>query len=291
MTSQNNKSSFIDFSDDSNSRSSLQGCSSQDMFGDETSSRDEVQLPTGAAIKVNFKSIPIVPNVAVKEKIIFCIDNSHDKGIGYLFGSTETNSSEPPPCAVRNAAINVFITNKLAIARETEFAIASVAQGGFKWHSQLTSDVKALVNLLPKLENEEKEAECSTEFDLTPIFSNVLNLTTLPELFKVRIVPPNFVVRVVLVYSNSYIEPKINVTDASYIKFITSPFCVLDVFYLHERQTDFNNVELIFKSLGKIVSPSSYIFESSRNVTKIFNNMAKLLAHPYQRVNQPLWEF
>ncbi|KAG8265286.1 Component of the BRCA1-A complex [Homalodisca vitripennis] len=290
MTSRNNKSGFLEFSDDSSSRSNLQGCLSQDMFGEETSSRDEVQFPTASTMKVDFQSIPVVPKVAVREKIIICIDNTYDKGVGYSFANTEPNSPEPSPYAIRNTAIKLFITNKLAVSRETEFAIASIEQGGFKWHSKLTSDVQSLMNLLPKLKNE-KEAEGSAEFDLTPMFSNVLNITTLPDQVKVTVVPPNFVVRLVLVYNNSFIEPKINVTDTSYIKFITSPFCVLDVFYLHEKQSDFNNVEIIYKCLGKIVSPTSYIFESSRNVMKVFNNMAKLLAHPYQRVNQDVWEF
>uniref|UniRef100_A0A1B6MSZ8 BRISC and BRCA1-A complex member 1 n=1 Tax=Graphocephala atropunctata TaxID=36148 RepID=A0A1B6MSZ8_9HEMI len=293
MASQNNRNSNVfDFSDNSNSRSSLQGSLSQDLFEDNSSSKDEEQLPTvGQGKRINFKPVQTAPNVAVQEKIVICIDTSHDKGLGYSFVNIQTGEPEPSPCAVRNAAIKLFITNKHMIASNTEFAIATVEEGRFEWLSNLTSDSQSLMNILSKLGCDEKEAKENAELDITPVFSNVLNIKTPPDQTKVRIMPPNFVIRVVLVYSNSYVEPKVNFTDTSYIKFITSPSCVLDVLYLHERQSDFNNVESIFKSLGKIVSPSSYIFESSRNVMKISHTMAKLLAHPYQRVSQPLWDF
>lgn len=245
---------------------------------------------TNSPWKVNFPIVRL-PKVAVKEHIILCIENSQDKGLGYTFSDLDKNTKEPHPLSIRNEALRMFMVNKLAIAKDTEFSIVSLESGKLNRLSPLTSNISILSKSLREYRYISNE-ETNNILDISPIFSDLPKLFDIPESSNnVTLIPPNHIVRVIFVYSNSFRAPQLNINDPSYLKLLLSPFFFLDVFYLHEKQSDFNLVDRIYKELGKIVSPTSYLLESSRDVTKVFNNTMKLLAHPYQRVLETVWNF
>lgn len=291
----NSQEMIEDSSEDIRPNRNSEGCSclqEETMSGTVKEGKESLSAsgPSGTSRKSNIHSLPRIPRVAVQEKIIICIENSQGKGLEYTFSDLEENSKEPNSHAIRNEALRIMMLNKLALAKDTEFAIASVEPGKFKWLLQPTSNL----NRLSKSLGENKSVfsnEDISHFDITSIFSSVLKKFDIPENNSVTVIPPSHIIRVIFVYNNSFLVPQVNTKEPSYLKFITSPYCFLDILYLHEKQSDFNNVDKIYQEFGKIGSSSSYLLESSRDVTKVFNNTVKLLAHPNQRVVEAMWSF
>jgi hypothetical protein len=249
--------------------------------------KDEMSF--GASRKINHQTPHYLPKVAVPEKIIICIENSQEKGLGYSFSDLNENSKEPNTFAIRNEAIRMFMINKLALSKDTEFAIVSIEPRKLERLSPFTSNVNKLSKSLRDYKSV-FNVESDT-LDITSLFSDLLVTVDIPEYISPPITLPNHIVRVILVYNSSFIIPQVNTNDPTYLKIMRSPCFFLDIFYLHEKQSDFNNVEKIYQEFGKIVNPSSYLLESSRDVTAVFNNAMKLLAHPNQRVNEYVWDF
>lgn len=58
----------------------------------------------------------------------------------------------------------------------------------------------------------------------------------------------------------------------------------MDALYVHEPPSEENKCEEIFNSICDLDEKGlSYIFEAARNPTKLYDQMAQLLAHPLQR--------
>lgn len=263
---------------DSRSPSEQQCLSPKDMFEEGEKNRGEDRQSKN---KTQF-----IPCVAVPEKIVICIDTSKDMAVGYTCTLSNQNITESS--AVMYEALRVFIINKLAIAKETTFALVSIKPGSAVLIANFTSDVTNLVKLLSEMKGGTIE-EVVPDYDLTPI-SEMFHSIDKPENPKSNLIPPEFLVRVILIYNNSYSIPRFDEVDKFCSTYLSST-CIFDVVYLHEPQSDFNRVEKIYEQFSKVISPLSYLVECSRNVTTVFNIFAKLLAHPYQRVNQALWQF
>lgn len=269
--------------EDNDSRNNKQAPSSQkDLFEDDDSDSN-IDEQENKLVQLQNK-LQLLPAVAVPEKIVFCIDRTVDMAGGYLF---EDSQQPPDTHSIRDEAIRVFITNKLSIARDTEFALISLMPGKAELVSSLSSNIEQFLSSLAGLKN--VPVGKLSEYDITPMFNIVNNVIDMPQEPKTTVIPPNYIVRLILIYGNSFSEPNVNIASEFYKKFIFSPFCFLDIFYLHDKLSD--NVEQIFKYFVKITSEKSYLLENARNVTTLFNKMSKLLAHPCQRVSQEMWPF
>lgn len=269
---------------------------SQDMFEDEEENKQKDRVaskPTKPVKPASGKAVSkmILPAVAVAEKILLVIDNTADESEDYLKNDPEPDT-EPSVTAesIHKAALKQFVSLKLNqfAAKGTEIAVVALEPSKIVWQG-LTSDkqrlIKELANIGPSVSSN------GEQINITSIFNLVSNVVKMPEPTAEKNIPPEYIVRVVLVYCNSYNSPVVNTEDASFLKFSKSPFCVLDVLYLHEKMSNNNNVEQIFNQLSKFTSPISYLLESSRSVTNVYNQMAKLLAHPSQRAPQIMWNF
>lgn len=267
----------------SNKQSQL---SQKDMFDDDDEDSDIniEELENNPASVTN--QLHVLPAVAVPEKIVFCIDTTFDLVDGYLL---EDSQNPPSTDIVRNEAIRVFVTNKLSIARDTEFALVSLAPGKAELASPLSSNIEQFMNSLVNLKNSPTSE--SSDYDITPMFNIVWNKFSVPQEPKPTSIPPNHIVRLILIYGNSFLVPNVNFTNDFYKNFVLSPFCMLDVFYLHDKPSDINNVGKIFEYFVKMAPEHSYVLENARNVTTMFNKMSKFLAHPCQRVPQEMWSF
>lgn len=266
---------------DSPSPSEQQCLSPNDMF-----ENDVKEGRNGKKNRQSYNKTQSIPSVAVSEKIVICIDTSKDMSVGYT--CTLSNQNIIDASAIMNEALRVFITNKLAIAKDTSFALVSIKPGDVELISTFTSDVTSLVKSLSEMKGGTNE-EVTPDYDLTGM-SAMFSSIDKPENVKSKTIPPEYIVRVILVYNNSYSIPSFKEVDKFRASYLNSS-CIFDVVHLHEAQSDFNRVEKIYEQFSKVISPTSYFLECSRNVTSVFNIFAKLLAHPYQRVNQALWEF
>lgn len=228
-------------------------------------------------------SITYLPAVAVPEKIVVCLDTTHHLTNGYAFDATDSE----PICNsdhIRNEAIRVFITNKLSIATDTEFALIALQPGRVEALVPFRATIREFLNCLTAVKSLRLN-ETGT-YDITEMFNSVFSLISVPQQPKSTAKPPAYVVRLILVYGNSFMAPTVNVNSEHYKMFKQHSSCILDVLYLHDPPSESNNVEQIFQCFGQIISENSYLLENERNVTTLFNKMAMLLAHPNQRVSQ-----
>lgn len=223
-----------------------------------------------------------MPKVAVTEKIIICIDISLDKDIaGYLLkNSTESCLS---PMFVLKKTLVLFLINKVSLHKYTQFALVVIKSDEVKWASDFKNDPQDIINLINNLECSSIADEVEN-YNLSPVFQKIHENIVLPEEDCPIIVPPSEVYRAIIIYNSSTCIPKVDINDQGYKNLMASPYFVLDILYLHEK-SKYNNCQNIYNILAGVCKNTSYVLEVSRSVTKVFNNFAKLLAHPFQRAH------
>lgn len=225
-----------------------------------------------------------IPSVDVPEKIVLLIDNTQDaEECDYLY--TEDCATSPSPTLIRNEALRMYVLNKMCLNRDNEFAIVVKSRDEIKCVKWFTSDIEQIFEVISKMEYVTRKQDAD-HIELTDIFNIIKEDVLPPKVEASSILPPEFTVRLILVYNSSYILPKINENNEVYKTLMSSPYFIFDILYLHNKQSDENRVQSIFNELATFIKVTSYLLESSRTVTKVFNCMAKLLAHPLQRAEQ-----
>ncbi|XP_008202499.1 BRISC and BRCA1-A complex member 1 [Nasonia vitripennis] len=214
----------------------------------------------------------------VPEKIVFVIDTVRE------FSSPEFKLSTGQKYKILyilKRAVEIFLHNKLMLNQKHEFALVYIDSNKAEWLCGFTGNLKLLLNKLESIE------ECIPDnnksyFDLQQIF----NLIYQKVIHEKSVLEDN-VVRIILLYCRSNIIPRFNTTNVIMQEIISNPNFFLDILYVHEIPSLDNKCEEIYSELNKLdIKSVSYIMELSRNVAKLHNYMARLLAHPAQRVSQ-----
>lgn len=225
-----------------------------------------------------------IPAVDVPEKIVLFIDNNQDaEECDYL--CTEDCANAHLSSAIRNEALRMFVLNKMCLNRNNEFALVVKNGAEVKLIKRFTRDIEQIFEVISKMQFVTSKQDAD-HTDLTSIFNFVREDALPSKIEAANIIPPEFIVRLILVYNSSFLLPKINEGNEIYKTLISSPYFILDILYLHNKPSDENKVQSIINELASFTKVTSYLLESSRDVTKVFNCMAKLLAHPLQRSEQ-----
>ncbi|XP_042900255.1 BRISC and BRCA1-A complex member 1 [Parasteatoda tepidariorum] len=217
-----------------------------------------------------------VPKINCAEKIIFCLDMSSDmEQTPFRLG----DGSQHSPLSMVKRTIELFIENKHFISRKHEYSLMVLYENA-TWVREFTNDPKEVIESLEDLSETQPCSSC----DLASIVTLITGKyeMTLPK--KISLLPCIF--RVILIYGRS--SCMIHFSDEEAKEFLVNyPFIYLDIIYIHEPPTDDNKCQEIFEALCDLDAQNkSYIFEVTRNTTKLHNCMAKLLAHPMQRCTQ-----
>lgn len=257
---------------------------SSDSEIDESTRTDEdssTQNSTDSNVVENY-----IPAVDVPEKIVLFIDNNQDaEECDYL--CTEDCASVHLSSAIRNEALRMFVLNKMCLNRNNEFALVVKNRAEVKLIKRFTRDIEQIFEVISKMQFVTSKHDAD-HTDLTSIFNFVREDVLPSKIEAANIIPPEFIVRLILVYNSSYLLPKINEGNEIYKTLMSSPYFTFDILYLHNRPSDENKVQGILNELASFIKVTSYLLESSRDVTKVFNCMAKLLAHPLQRSEQSI---
>lgn len=229
-------------------------------------------------VMANFQK-PNVPNINVPEKIILCLDvcyNNHKSLYRLGDGTTFT------PINMMKRVLDFFLHSKNAINKKTEFAIVVLKDKEPIWLQNFTSNVKDIVHTIDYNINPE---DCDSEtFDFKKLFQLIKQKVEIPE-FKDGecIQPPSYVVRMIVMYGRSSCIPLIPQDDEYFIFLKKQLYFYIDILLAHEEECNIYKCEDIYDALQDLDNGYSYVYEVSRNATKIHECFAKLLAHPLQR--------
>lgn len=222
-----------------------------------------------------------MPRTNCPERIVICVDLSSEmEDIPFTF----SDGSKHSPLFMVKRVVELFVHNKHKIDKRHEFALVVFHEVPL-WIKNFTSDPKDISNFLDDL-NETRHCETC---DLTGLFNSIVEQTHVPEIGSDVDIPPPFLVRVILIYGRSGSVPLIHRNVDVLKRMMRSLYFFLDILYIHRPISEDNCCQEVFDSFVALDEHlASYVFEVSRNATKLHNCMAKLLSHPLQRPHQHL---
>ncbi|CAL1541403.1 unnamed protein product [Lymnaea stagnalis] len=221
----------------------------------------------------------ICPRVNCPEKIIICLDLNEEMD-STIFRSRAGDKYSGLELAKRT--IKMFVMHKTQMNPKHEFALLIFYDESTMIHN-FTSRAQDILNTV---DESVIETHKSGPLSLSHLFETIKENIELPTVQgDPEVVPPPYIIRVILVFGRSRSVPTLTSTQAKSI-LESSPYFFTDVLYIHEPPTEDNKCEEIFHSLCELDhSGLSYIFEHSK-YTQILNSGAKLLPHPLQRPGQ-----
>ncbi|KAI0231128.1 BRISC and BRCA1-A complex member 1 [Lamellibrachia satsuma] len=218
----------------------------------------------------------VCPRVNCPEKIIICIDVSHE-----MEKPTFRSRCGDKFAQIRllKRALGIFLHTKHRLDKRHEFALL-ILRDEAMWISDFTSDPNKVITILEDLNDTYQTESC----DLDSLFDLVYRHVRLPvRTENLSSEPPAYIVRVLLLFGRSHCKPSLTNTQ-SYKMLRASPYFFLDAYYIHETPSPENNCEEIFDRLCELDEDGlSYVLEVSRNPTRLYDCMAQLLSHPLQR--------
>ncbi|RVE44010.1 hypothetical protein evm_011308 [Chilo suppressalis] len=225
----------------------------------------------------NFQK-PNIPNVNIPERIIICLDLCYDdNNTLYRLGDGSTFT----PLNMLKRILDFFLHSKNAINKKTEYALLLLKDTEACCVQNFTNNIKDIVNVIDYLNAEESTTE---NYDFKKVFQVLKEKVDIPEFRQGEcIMPPPYVVRMIVLYGRSVCLPLIPQDDV-YFNFLKKQlYFFIDILLTHEEDCALYKCEEIYDALQDLDNGYSYVFEVSSNATKIHDCIAKLLAHPLQR--------
>nr|XP_021207002.1 BRISC and BRCA1-A complex member 1 isoform X1 [Bombyx mori] len=221
---------------------------------------------------------PNLPNVNVPEKIIVCLDVCYDNPNSlYRFGDGTTFS----PINMLKRILDFFFHTKHAISKKTEFALITLQDAGACWTQNFTSNVKDLISAIDYAHAEEATSDT---FDFEKVYELIRHHIEIPMMKPGEsLLPPPYIVRLLILYGRSNCVPVIPHEDPCFQYIRSQIYFYTDILLAHEDDCATHKCDEIYDALQDLDNGYSYVFEVSRNATKIHDCIAKLLAHPLQR--------
>lgn len=217
-----------------------------------------------------------LPSYNLPEKIVIVIDTAQDE-VSTDFQLSNGNSCTP--LSMLKCAIEIFLHNKHSIDDNHEYALVILNENTASWILDFTNNIQDILKSLRNLE------DCHTEdiFDLNSLFDVINKNIAIPCTKASLVVPPQYVVRAIMLYGRSFTVPQLTRTN-EIDNILSSPYFTFDVLMTHEPPSADNNCNKIFKVFQNLDTKGfAYFFTVSRNVIALHTAMAKLLSHPLQR--------
>jgi BRISC and BRCA1-A complex member 1 len=168
--------------------------------------------------------------VNVPERIIICLDICYDENNSFYRLGDGTAFT---PINMSKRILDFFLHSKNAINKRTEYALLLLKDTEACWVQNFTNSLKDILNVIDYIEAEESTTE---KFDFKSIFDILKQKIDVPE-FKQEdcILPPPYVVRMIVLYGRSISLPLIPQGDAYFTSLKKQMFFYIDILYAHEE--------------------------------------------------------
>ncbi|KAJ8664335.1 hypothetical protein QAD02_005997 [Eretmocerus hayati] len=213
----------------------------------------------------------------LSEKIVIVIDSAQES----FSTPFEFESDKKMSCFQMFKRITeIFVCNKNFINKKHEFALMVLTPSDVQWKCDFTSDVDSFRKKLDTVqdtlvENSQKYFPLQNAFELVH-----------QRLTRSKLLTHDNIVRLIFLYSRSENFPKFNLADTIIEELAEGTNFFIDLIYVHEPSCSEHKCKEIFIELNKMkMHKTSYILEVARDAMELHRFMARLLAHPIQRVN------
>ncbi|RDD44414.1 BRISC and BRCA1-A complex member 1 [Trichoplax sp. H2] len=205
------------------------------------------------------------------EKIVLCMDLSNEMNTTFF----KSKGSSMTALQLAKKMIDIFVNSKHIMNPLHRFAVIAMYDQA-NWMCDFTSNPETINSVLHHTKPDDVH-----EFDMTSLFQ------ILDENLNIEgeNAAPCYVVRIILIYGRSICKPHLSNQEV-FQKLLRNHRFFLDFLYIHDIPTEENNCQLIYETLCNLVKSNSYLLDVTKNTVFLFDNMAKLLAHPMQRCLQ-----
>jgi len=183
-------------------------------------------------------------------------------------------------------AIRSFVYTKQRMNQYHEYAVMILTTEA-TWNTDFTTDLE----LLMKKVNSLQPMGEFPEFNLGSIFQVMEQ--KFPQILALsESDPPEFIYRIILLYSRSSTIPTVSPDAAHLVEImLKSSILFLDAIYLHAKASADHRPQEVYDALTKFeeISSGGYFFENSVNLKRFTQGFATLLANPLQRPKQDSW--
>lgn len=225
-----------------------------------------------------------LPSYNVPEKIVMALDCSQEQRLTHFIGEEEDQIS---PFGALKAAVEMFVRLKQRQNKHHQFALIDLKQSTSGTMFGFTSDLQQFMCKLYTLH----ECHTADTFDITSIFTSVIDRIKTCDFYKNQAIPPPYVVRVILFYNRSHSLPVLNPSQ-NIKELLNCPYFFFDVLAAHEKVSDRNQCREIFKRLQNIdMKGYSYFFNVGRDMDALTRSILRLTGHPLQRPLQSIADY
>ncbi|XP_067824657.1 BRISC and BRCA1-A complex member 1 isoform X2 [Heptranchias perlo] len=241
--------------------------------------QSQLQLPSQFQSQPQLETQIRTPKVNCPEKVIICLDLSDEMSLQKL---ESMNGSKTNALNIAQKMIEMFVRTKHKIDKRHEFALV-VVNDEVTWLSGFTSDPREVCSCLYDLDTNVCES-----FNLDGLFNLIQQKIELPVTENVQIIPPPYIVRMILVYIRTPCHPQL-VSTERLNKILQSPYFFFDVIYIHngteemDEDSGCKETYSFFNNLDTKGMSYKYDVSLTGQAVELHNCMAKLLAHPLQR--------
>lgn len=153
--------------------------------------------------------------------------------------------------------------------------------GKAQWKLDFTDNMKRLHHAISSITSH--VSDNNDTFNLDKLFELLTSKMETPTL-KNHI--PEYIYRVLFIYTQSRITPCINDESEYFQNLAFNKFIFCDVFYIYDKCADEDRCNEIYSTLNKlIVNQRCLILASSKSLPNVIKVTMRFLAHPLQRLN------
>ncbi|CAB3989755.1 Hypothetical predicted protein [Paramuricea clavata] len=223
------------------------------------------------------------PKINCPEKIVLCFDLSSELNEIIL----RQNQKERSVFEQLKKSTEIFVKHKLRFNKKHQIAILTFEKEAL-WVQDFSSDVNLINDTLDNIRT--SPTDPLPQFDMMSLLETIENHVELPKSSNIVDIPPEYVVRVILIYGRSHSEIPSLSSEAKRIfdQYVSCRLFFFDVLYIHEVPSEDNKCQEIYDALCKLdETEECFVLEVSTYVaTRLYESTAKLLAHPLQRPKQ-----